>query len=543
MWNLHLKLLLAALVLLATSAALLRLPEPLSLAAGGHGVIGSSPTVTGTPGGSATATIVATPTVPPCGAGVWQLMAPYPIPISEAAIASQAGMLYSFGGVIMSGQTVTDSFKYDPSSNSWARLASLPEYRWGASAVSDGTYLYFIGGQIISSTPLRYNPADNSYTPLAPDYGTMNQAAVYMSGKIYRIGGVVPHGATNTVDVYTISTNTWAPAAPYPSITYGLAAVAYGGYIYAAGGFDNKAYRYDPAANRWDDAAMTDLPVARNGAAFSVLNGRLIIAGGTTSVTADGSVLALDLRNPRGNWVSLPAMPQARTLTSGTTIGQAFHVVGGQDAGRQDTRDTQRYYEVPCATITPLPTEAPCPLPFTDVAPYDYFYGAVAYLYCRGAISGYADGTFRPYSSTTRGQIAKIVVLAEGWASNTGGGPHFTDVPVSNPFYPYIETVFNRGAVSGYADGTFRWGNSVTRGQLCKIVVLAQGWSINSTGGPHFSDVPPGDPFYGPVETAFTRGIISGYADNTFKPGNSATRGQVSVIIHRAMCCVRLSGY
>ena len=43
----------------------------------------------------------------------------------------------------------------------------------------------------------------------------------------------------------------------------------------------------------------------------------------------------------------------------------------------------------------------------------------------------------------------------------------------------------------GYADGTFRWGNNVTRGQLCKIVVLAEGWAIDTTGGPHFSDVPP----------------------------------------------------
>ena len=53
---------------------------------------------------------------------------------------------------------------------------------------------------------------------------------------------------------------------------------------------------------------------------------------------------------------------------------------------------------------------------FSDVQPADYFYEPVRYLYCHGVISGYDDHTFRPYNLTTRGQLTKIVVLAEGWA-------------------------------------------------------------------------------------------------------------------------------
>ena len=33
---------------------------------------------------------------------------------------------------------------------------------------------------------------------------------------------------------------------------------------------------------------------------------------------------------------------------------------------------------------------------FSDVHPTDYFYAAVTYLYCAGAISGYSDGSFQP---------------------------------------------------------------------------------------------------------------------------------------------------
>src|SRR5213079_2589610 len=102
----------------------------------------------------------------------------------------------------------------------------------------------------------------------------------------------------------------------------------------------------------------------------------------------------------------------------------------------------------------------------------------------------YADNTFRPANDTTRAQLCKIVVLAEGWPLDTSGGPHFSDVPTDNPFYEYIETAYNRGAISGYDDHTFRPGSGVTRGQLCKVVVLAQGWAVTTAGGPHFSDVP-----------------------------------------------------
>jgi hypothetical protein len=169
------------------------------------------------------------------------------------------------------------------------------------------------------------------------------------------------------------------------------------------------------------------------------------------------------------------------------------------------------------------------------VNPPDYFYVPVMYLACNGVISGYADGTFRPYNNTTRGQLTKIVVLAEGWPLDCPLQPTFTDVPPTHTFYCYVETAVNHDIISGYADGTFRPENDVTRGQLCKIVVLARTWVIDTTGGPHFSDVPTTHTFYDYIETAYNHGIISGYSDGTFRPGNPATRGQICKIVYEAI--------
>ena len=88
-------------------------------------------------------------------------------------------------------------------------------------------------------------------------------------------------------------------------------------------------------------------------------------------------------------------------------------------------------------------------------------------------VSGYSDGTFRPYANATRGQLSKIIVLSQGWPINTAGGPHFSDVAESDTFYGYIETAYNHAIINGYGDHTFRPGNSATRGQISKIVYEA----------------------------------------------------------------------
>jgi hypothetical protein len=178
---------------------------------------------------------------------------------------------------------------------------------------------------------------------------------------------------------------------------------------------------------------------------------------------------------------------------------------------------------------------------FADVQLGDYFYEPLKYLYTHDIVSGYADGTFRPYANTTRAQLTKIIVLAKGWTISMADGPHFVDVGPDHAFYPYIETARSRGIISGYQDGTFRPDASITRGQLAKAVALAAGWTTNTSAAPHFSDVPQGHHFYPYVESAYNQDIVAGYRDDTlpsnitlFRPDDFATRGHIAKIVHRA---------
>jgi hypothetical protein len=121
----------------------------------------------------------------------------------------------------------------------------------------------------------------------------------------------------------------------------------------------------------------------------------------------------------------------------------------------------------------------------------------------------------------------------------------FSDVPSSDPFYTMIRCLACRGVLNGYADGTFRPGNNVTRGQTAKIVANAAGYTETPTGQT-FADVPLTHPFYLWVERSAAHAIIDGYtcggpgepcdSENRpyFRPANDVTRSQLAKIVANA---------
>ncbi|MBF6612653.1 MAG: S-layer homology domain-containing protein [Chloroflexi bacterium] len=86
----------------------------------------------------------------------------------------------------------------------------------------------------------------------------------------------------------------------------------------------------------------------------------------------------------------------------------------------------------------------------------------------------------------------------------------FQDAPSGSTFYTYITCLVCRGIVSGYADNTFRPGNPVTRGQIAKMVAGAGNY-MQVSDVQHFADVPPGSTFYPYIEALTARNIMGGY--------------------------------
>ncbi|HKP53611.1 MAG TPA: S-layer homology domain-containing protein [Chloroflexia bacterium] len=86
----------------------------------------------------------------------------------------------------------------------------------------------------------------------------------------------------------------------------------------------------------------------------------------------------------------------------------------------------------------------------------------------------------------------------------------FSDVDVDNTFYAFIRCLACRGIISGYTDGTFQPGNDITRGQIAKMVSNAAGFS-EDPGPQLYEDVPPASPFYAWINRLSMRGHMGGY--------------------------------
>lgn len=107
-------------------------------------------------------------------------------------------------------------------------------------------------------------------------------------------------------------------------------------------------------------------------------------------------------------------------------------------------------------------------LPFVDVNAADWFCEAVRYVYARGMMGGTGANTFSPGGTTTRAMIVTILHRLEG-TPEAGAGTAFTDVAGGAYYAQSVAWASANGIVNGFEDGSFRPGEAITREQMAAI--------------------------------------------------------------------------
>ena len=122
---------------------------------------------------------------------------------------------------------------------------------------------------------------------------------------------------------------------------------------------------------------------------------------------------------------------------------------------------------------------------FTDSTKIQYT-EAVDVMSAVKVIDGYADGSFNPSATLTRGAAAKIIcnlILGPTTASAlVADAAPYKDVPTNHTFAGYIAYCQKTGIISGYADGTFKPANSLTGYAFMKMLLGALGYKAEQEG-------------------------------------------------------------
>lgn len=100
-----------------------------------------------------------------------------------------------------------------------------------------------------------------------------------------------------------------------------------------------------------------------------------------------------------------------------------------------------------------------------------------------------------------------------------------------------IEILASKDILAGSLDGSFHPETQVTRAEFVSMLVRALGLKGDPTDANtiSFTDVPAGSWYEEAVKIATSRGLISGYSDGIFAPDRPITRGEMAVVLAKAL--------
>jgi|GEM_PF-2111216 len=144
------------------------------------------------------------------------------------------------------------------------------------------------------------------------------------------------------------------------------------------------------------------------------------------------------------------------------------------------------------------------------------------------------DWVFEPKRAVTRAEFVAILVTVISGKPDAPAEVYFSDVERSSWYYPYFAKAIELNLVAGYADGSMRPGDIVTREQAAVMLARALQLPV-AQSDQTFQDVPTSsyaNPFITAVHAA---GIMSGDDQGRFFPKQVLNREALAVITVRLL--------
>lgn len=202
----------------------------------------------------------------------WTTVVAKPTAVSDATAAILFGEIYVTGGKLDDGEITAVVEAYSPANDAWRPVASLPEPLSGGLTLSDGSYLYHIGGwngDDYVNTVYLYDAAADSWRPLpAMTEARAFTAGAQMAGQLFVVGGFDGEKDLATCERFTVVDEEWSACADMLLARMDGGATAVLNKLYIIGGeteeADSPAFaeQYDPNTDTWQ---IVNIPAETNG--------------------------------------------------------------------------------------------------------------------------------------------------------------------------------------------------------------------------------------------------------------------------------------
>ncbi|KWX75423.1 hypothetical protein AML91_12790 [Paenibacillus jilunlii] len=183
------------------------------------------------------------------------------------------------------------------------------------------------------------------------------------------------------------------------------------------------------------------------------------------------------------------------------------------------------------------------PVEFKDMAGH-WAKAAVNDLGARMIAGGGGNGLFLPGREITRAEFAAVLVRGLGLPAVDGTSP-FTDVSSSDWYSSAVQTASRHQLITGFEDGSFRPGDSITREQAMTMLAQAMqltGLPAGNTGSSAaelpggFTDGDEASAWaLDSIAASLQAGLISGRSGTELAPQSHVTRAEAAVMLQRLL--------
>ncbi|MGJ9458138.1 S8 family peptidase [Oceanobacillus sp. CF4.6] len=171
---------------------------------------------------------------------------------------------------------------------------------------------------------------------------------------------------------------------------------------------------------------------------------------------------------------------------------------------------------------------------FWDMQINEWFSDSVNFLRLEDYLYGFTDGSFRPTSPISRGEVVTLIGRAfqlDGTKRET----NYEDVPADYYASGYIDSATEEGIITGLPNNRFEAASPITRGDAALMIARTFELLGSESYVQAFKDVNQEKYYAASINSLYEADIITGYPDGTYSPEKKISRAELSNIFAKAL--------